>query len=859
MLLALGMVGGALWSQAAPTGITVLTQLTDQTVKSEVPPENPVVNLARFVTEKKAGLLASTSDWGPKAVYAWTLTGGTLTSGQGSRAITFTAGVAGTILTAQVVVTAYGGSGSGSASATVVAAPNAELALPLKTHPGDSWMKASVPHQQGMTYLWSIVPGNGRASITAGQGTHVISFSAGPSAGAFHLKVDVQNQAGDAVASTRKVTIQTGTWLVKNGGASVTRYPCQSTRLPSGRVLVTGGGGNSAEVYDPETGHWNLVDSMANPRVWHTSTLLVTGQVLVAGNGTAELYDPASGTWHHTGKPGTSRRACTATLLLDGTVLAAGGDTATAEVYDPAAGKWTSTGSMEIARTFHTATRLLDGKVLVAGGSEDNPVTELYDPTNGTWGSAGSLNQARDACAATLLVDGKVLVTGGNKEGSGTCSAEIYDPGAGTWTLTATPTAMRWPERRHHTITLLPDGRVLMAGGAHRDDWLFSTAIYDPVASIWTPAGDLGTGRFGHAATLLQDGTVLVTGGRGSLYLYDIASSEIYDPANGAWKPLAGQPMAPREFHTATLLANGQALVTGGENFLRGILNNAEIAAPETGYWTPAKNMGTTRMGHTATLLSDGKVLVVGGNANSPPGLTSAELYDPAEGSWTLVGSLNETRGGHTATLLPNGKVLVVSESAELYDPATSTWLPTTSPAIARSGHTSTLLPTGKVLVVGGGSFSDPIANAELYDPAGETWTAVATLGTPRLGHMATLLPNGRVLVTGGTGVSGLLDSAEIFDPATNGWLPTSAMGSARRSHSADLLANGKVLVVGGWNSSNSTLGSAELYDPATQVWTPTDNLALPRAGHRSIRFPNGDVMVAFGPGGDLVTEIYRP
>ncbi|HJW32525.1 MAG TPA: kelch repeat-containing protein, partial [Holophagaceae bacterium] len=609
------------------------------TMKPGAPPESPVVYLAPFVTEGKAGLVASTSDWGPKAVYVWTLTGGTLTSGQGSRTITFTAGVAGTTLTAQVVVTAYGGSGSGSASASVVSAPNAELALPLKTHPGDAWMKASVPHQQGMTYLWSIVPGNGRASITAGQGTHVIGFSAGPSAGTFHLKVDVQNQAGDAVASTRKVTIQTGTWLVKNGGASVTRYPCQSTRLPSGRVLVTGGGGNSAEVYDPETGHWNLVGSMTNPRGLHTSTLLHTGQVLVAGNGTAELYDPASGTWHPTGKPGTSRSACTATLLPDGKVLAAGGHTATAEVYDPATGTWTPTGSMGIARTFHTATRLLDGKVLVAGGSEDNPATELYDPANGTWVSTGSLNLARNECAATLLADGKVLVTGGSIFARDMSSAEIYDPGTGTWT----PTATMGPERRFHTTTLLPDGRVLMAGGERRDNFLFSTAIYDPVASTWTPAGNLGTGRFGHKATLLQDGTVLVTGGRGSLYFYGIASSEIYDPGNGTWKPLAGQPRVPREFHTATLLANGQALVTGGENFLGGD-PETEIAAPETGYWTPAKNMGATRMGHTATLLSDGKVLVVGGDWQSQPGFTTAELYDPAEGSWTSVGNLNETR-----------------------------------------------------------------------------------------------------------------------------------------------------------------------------------------------------------------------
>ena len=111
----------------------------------------------------------------------------------------------------------------------------------------------------------------------------------------------------------------------------------------------------------------------------HTATLLLNGQVLVAGgfsnnHGTSavpELYDPTSHTWTQTGSLSTARSMHTATLLPSGEVLVAGGNdppTATAELYDPASGTWSQTASLNTARDYHTATRLADGSVLVAGG-----------------------------------------------------------------------------------------------------------------------------------------------------------------------------------------------------------------------------------------------------------------------------------------------------------------------------------------------------------------------------------------------------------------------------------------------------------------------------------------------------------
>src|SRR5204862_7708072 len=108
----------------------------------------------------------------------------------------------------------------------------------------------------------------------------------------------------------------------------------------------------------------------------------------------------------------------------------------------------------------------------------------------------------------------------------------------------------------------------------------------------------------------------------------------------------------PRPVPTTTLLASGKVL--GGAGFDNvNFLASAELYDPATGTWTSPGSLNTARDFHTATLLPNGEVLVAGG------GLTSAELYGPATGNWTVTGSLNVARVNDTATLLPNGTVRV--------------------------------------------------------------------------------------------------------------------------------------------------------------------------------------------------------
>lgn len=328
----------------------------------------------------------------------------------------------------------------------------------------------------------------------------------------------------------------------------------------------------------------------------------------------------------------------------------------------------------------------------------------------------------------------------------------------------------------------------------------------------------LVTARRDYTITLLTDGKVLVAGGVGK-ETGDLASAELFDPVTERWHATGSLSMARRN-QTATLLRNGKVLVVGGLGTGFARLASAELYDPAVRHWVSTGNLAIGRSQHTATLLPDGKVLVTGGVGKIGAGtLSSAELYDPVTGRWTATGSLVKARSQHTAILLPDGKVLVAGgvgatgktlSSAELYDPVTGRWAVTGELNTARSQHTATLLPDGQVLVAGGIGAAGGLASAELYDPSTGRWTTTGRLSSMRFLHTANLLPTGKVLVAGGVGTSGNLASAELYDPETGRWSTTGSLGMARSQHTATLLSSGKLLIAGGVGAG--VLASSELY-----------------------------------------------
>src|SRR5450755_5001651 len=133
---------------------------------------------------------------------------------------------------------------------------------------------------------------------------------------------------------------------------------------------------------------------------------------------------------------------------------------------------------------------------------------------SGTFVNTGSLATAHDSHTATLLPNGKVLVAGGvNGPGDQTATAiaELYDPASGTWTATGSLVTARYV----HSATLLPNGKVLVAAG-RSGNTAASAEVYDSASGSWTDTGSLATGRDEHTATLLPNGKVLVAGGGNS-------------------------------------------------------------------------------------------------------------------------------------------------------------------------------------------------------------------------------------------------------------------------------------------------------------------------------------------------------
>jgi hypothetical protein len=329
------------------------------------------------------------------------------------------------------------------------------------------------------------------------------------------------------------------------------------------------------------------------------------------------------------------------------------------------------------------------------------------------------------------------------------------------------------------------------------------------------------------------------------------ASTAITAFASGTFQRTGNMNVA-RSAHTATLLANGEVLVAGGDNsgFGGGWLASAELYNPATGTWTLTGSMNVPRESHQAVRLQNGQVLVAGGS-NASGTLASAELYNASTGTWTTTGSMSTARSGFSLTLLPNGEVLAAQgTSAELYNPATGTWTATGSPTSTVGGPNAALLQDGEVLAIGE-SINTP---SELYNPSTGSWSATGSTGTTIPNPITPRLLDGEVFVTGSF-ASGRASysSAALYDPST-GQFTLEAGPCSCRGFSGALLQTGKVLVAGGAITvpgnpypSTQTINSAELWDLSTQAWTSTGNLHDSRSGESLTVLSNGQALVAGG------------
>ena len=310
------------------------------------------------------------------------------------------------------------------------------------------------------------------------------------------------------------------------------------------------------------------------------------------------------------------------------------------------------------------------------------------------------------------------------------------------------PTGSMTVARAAHTATLLPSGKVLIAGGmVGNGSFLASVELYEPSTGTFSATASMHTARVGHQAVLLPDGRVLVIGGGRAA---NRTLAEIYDESRAQWQD-AGS--IPGDF--MALLNDGTVLISGARDSAPGF-RSTDTYDPTTGIITPAGRMSATLYG-PATLLRDGRVLVAGGEDDTKM-VGDAVLYNPATRAWTSTGQLQTPRDKHAATRLPDGRVLITGGSdrtgwrgqmntTEIYDPASGVFAAgpsMRSPRFKLQGSV-TALPTGEILVAGGST------EVEIYDPlSGRFGVASGSLDEPRFFSSATTLRDGRVLIAGG-------------------------------------------------------------------------------------------------------------
>jgi len=275
------------------------------------------------------------------------------------------------------------------------------------------------------------------------------------------------------------------------------------------------------------------------------------------------------------------------TTLLDGRVLVIPSYMPeVALLYDPSSGVSVPAGPMVSSDVvFGPAVRLRDGRVFVAG----DRLSELFDPTTRQFTSVGPMLTARSLPGPALLPDGRVLVAGGvqpddlNRE---IRTAELFDPA----TLSFSPTGPM--SFQGGDMGTLPDGRIFFASSPN-------TEVYDPRSGTFAFAGVI-PGTAGAAA--LADGRVVVVGPTGGL-TGDDGSIGIWDPTRQTYEPINS---LQHSLYSATLLDNGRVLVTGGKRAAW-----AGVFDPATEQVIEINAPATSRP--TVTRLLDGRVLLLGG------------------------------------------------------------------------------------------------------------------------------------------------------------------------------------------------------------------------------------------------------
>ncbi len=525
-------------------------------------------------------------------------------------------------------------------------------------------------------------------------------------------------------------------------------------------------------------------------------------------------------------------------MLPDGSVLVAGGidgagrAVAATEHWHSSDNRWAVEADLIEPRGFQQATALSNGDVLISGGVRsmdgDKPgkpatLLERWRAAEGGWLRAGVMPFVTYDQLAVRGANDLVYLFGYN--GSYSSATWVWAPHESENLVVE--------HREASTITRLPDGRFLLAGGRDYRDLISAAFVYDPEARRWTSANPMHLGRADHHAVVLQDGRVLVVGGAVSDSESRRAAGdpptypgEIWNPKTGSWATVHGLDFRSGQSVIPALLPDGRVQLAARDT-------NTESAYafriwdPRDESVTMFSGISRPRPGGQIVVFPDGRLLYAGGIENTAHENQRLDRWDPVAHAWgelpSAPASLNER---WLIPLQDGGLAVPKSNSILLWQPLWG-WRTLPYPPGAGQGSYPIIVPLAKGELL----FHSGDGEMQLWSTDARQWLQIAqdVNWQPSSGTYFTLA--GEVIAFRGhafvQGNRQLLDAARLNRELLR-WEPVAEGYITRDRPALVTLNDGRIMVVGGESA-------------VTQIWNPKDNTwALATYTNTIMRAPKG-------------------